>query len=201
VLIEDHGPAATIARLEGTLDLCFHALSEGISVAGALHAEKRWDPRADPHMFTHAARREALEVIKAQNPEARAEDNLGASMSGLHIEVGGTDVLRVWHGYNGQVRVPDSEAGRDFLRQVSSSAAFLPGFELPEVPRVCRTILLWEHRGGELSRFTLLRPLGAEEGTVLVDWQESLLERFAQRVDDVVYRRRETAGGREPQTS
>lgn len=201
MLIEDHGAAATIARLEGTLELCFRALSEGISVAGVLHARMHWDPRADPQMFTHAVRREALEVIKAQNPDARAEDNLGASMSGLHIEVGDTDILRVWHGYNGQVRVPSSEAGRDFLRQESSSSSFLPGFELPEVPRVCRTILLWEHQGGELSRFKLLRPLGVEGGTVLLDWQEPLLERFARRIDDIVYRRRQAAAGKELQTS
>ncbi len=200
MLLEDHGPAATVARLEDTLGLCFGAISRGIAVADALHAERRWDPRADPQMFTHAVRREALEVIKAHNPEARAEDNLGASMSGLYIEVGGTDIVRVWHGNNGQVRVPSSEAGRDYLRQVSCSAAFLPGFDLPDVPRVCRTILVWEYRGGEVSRFKLVRPVGHERGTVIVDWQESLLERFVQRVDDVGYRRRDTGAGRESQT-
>ena len=199
--IEDHGPVATVARLENTLNLCFRALSEGLLVAGALHAEQRWDPRADPQMFTHAVRREALEVIKAQDSDARAEDNLGAAMSGLHIEVGEIDVLRVWHGCDGQVRLPSSETGREFLLQESSSAQCLPGFESPAVPRICRLILLWEQRDGQLSRFDLLRPLGAEGSKVIVDWREPLLPRFAQRIEDVVYRRRETAASRESQTS
>jgi hypothetical protein len=172
----------------------------GISVAEALHAEKRWDPRADPQMFTHTVRREALEVIKAQNPDARAEDNLGASMSGLHIQVGDTDVLRVWNGCNGQVRVPNSEGGRDFLRQVPSNAQFLPGFELPKVP-ACHTILLWECQAGDLSLFKLVRPLGTERGAAVVDWQEFLLERFATRMEDVVYRRREVDTSQKSQTS
>ncbi len=199
--IEDHGPAATLARLEGTLDICFRALTEGLVVAEALHAEKRWDPRADPHMFSHAVRREALEVIKAQNPDAKAEDNLGPAMSGLHIAVGETDVLRVWHGFDGQVRLPSSDAGREFLRQPSSSAQFLPGFEPLVVPQICRTVLLWEHKDGQLSRFKLLRPVDAEAGRVVVDWEEPLLQRFAQRMDDVLYRRRDTAAAQESQTS
>lgn len=199
--IEDHGPEATVARLEDTLELCFYALSQGITLAEETHAQNGWNHRADPQMFSHLVRREALELIKAQNPDARDEDNLGAAMSGLHLKVGETDQLRVWHGSAGEVRVPTTETGRNFLKQRSSTAMYLPMFGAPAMPSECHTILLWEHKGGRLSRFTLIRPLDSESGHVIVDWHEPMLLRFTQRVDDILYRRRETAGERELQNS
>jgi hypothetical protein len=199
--IEDHGPEATLARLGGTLELCFSALSSGITLAEDTHAQNGWDRRADPQMFSHLVRREALELIKTQNPEARDEDNLGAAMSGLHLKVGDTDQLRVWHGSAGEVRVPTTETGRNFLKQRSSTAMYLPMFGAPEMSSECHTILLWEHKGGELSRFTLVRPLDSESGRVVVDWSEPLLLRFAQRVDDIPYRRRASEAERELHSS
>ncbi|WP_131721980.1 hypothetical protein [Mycolicibacterium obuense] len=198
--LQEHCAESTLARLGPTLELCHRALTIGLATAIALHAERRWDLRADPQMFTHTVRREALEVIKAQNPDARAEDNLGAAMSGLHLTVGDTDVLRVWSGSHGQVRVPTSEHGREFLQQVPSNALLLPGFEAPDV-KACRTILLWEHQGDALSQLTLVRPLGLDKGVVAIDWQDSVLQRFATRMDDIVYRRRATNPNQESQTS
>lgn len=199
--IEDHGPAATVARLGGTLELCFNALSRGIALAEAIHAQNGWDPRADPQMFSHIVRREALELIKTQNPDARDEDNLGAAMSGLHLKVGEVDQLRVWHGSEGEVRVPTTETGRNFLKQRSSTAMYLPMFAPAEVPTECHTILLWEQKDGLLSRFTLVRPLDSESGRVIVDWRQPLLLRFAERMEDVPYRRRQPSSAKDLQTS
>ncbi|MFZ8756948.1 hypothetical protein ACO03V_05945 [Microbacterium sp. HMH0099] len=199
--IEDHGPEATIGRLANTLELCFHALSEGIALAEEVHAQNGWDSRADPQMFSHLVRREALDIIKGQNPEARDEDNLGAAMSGLHLTIGETDQLRIWHGSGGEVRVPSTETGRSFLKQASSSALYVPIFGVPEMPSECHTILLWEHKNGTLSRFTLIRPLDAESGHVVADWREPLLLRFSHHVEDLAYRPRPAVGRKELQGS
>lgn len=188
--LEDHQFAPTLARLDATLAVAFVALTKGIELAEAFYAQVGWDLKADPHHFSHTVRREALEVFKAQGMFGAGDTS--SPMSALHLQVGETDALRIWRGYEGEARVPSSETGLTFLRQPASSAPFLPGFDEEKAPKRCHSVLLWEHENGQLSRFTLIRPLYADAGKVVADWRQPLLLRYSQTVDDVQYRRRDS---------
>lgn len=189
--LTDHQFGPTIARLDATLAVAFVALRKGLELTEAIYAQAGWNPKTDPHHFSHTVRREALEVFKAEGMFADDDEDASSPMSALHLKVGDTDALRIWRANEGEARVPSSESGLKFLKQPASGAPFLPGFEDEEVPKRCRTVLLWEHKRGQLSRFTLLRPLYADAGRVVSDWREPLLLRYAETVEDVQYRRRD----------
>src|SRR5215211_5017415 len=106
----DPSPGAAAARLRPLLLAVHEALTHGIAVSTAVHAERGWNPAADRHLHHQLVRREAVERLRpwGADPDELSDpllarqlvfaddtDNLGLPMSGLILRTP-TDVLRVW---------------------------------------------------------------------------------------------------------
>lgn len=183
-----HSPSAALERLGPLPALIFDALSEGVRVSAAWHATSGWSIDADPHIYRHAIRRQAMELLKTYGPDLGNHDNLGLSMSGLILRLDSGDVLRVWHSSDGELPLAESEPMRMFCTQNPTSQGVLflelPGIEDSDGSNL---VILWDDDGSVLTRFELLRPSGLDGKRVLVDWQRDLLPRHGTKEDDLDY--------------
>lgn len=158
-------------------------------MSAALHATSGWSVEADRHLYRHAIRRQAMELLKPYGPDLGDQDNLGLGMSGLILRLDSGDVLRVWHSSDGELPLAESEPMRMFCTQnpTSQGRLFLelPGIEDSDGSNL---VILWDDDGSVLTRFELLRPCGLDGKHVLVDWQRDLLSRHGVKEDDLDYR-------------
>jgi hypothetical protein len=189
----DHSPAAVTARLRPLLLAVHGALSAGVAVSAAIHAQHGWHPTADRHLDHQLVRREAMERLRpwGAGPDELSDplqarqlefldagaENLGLPMSGLILRTA-TDVLRVWRSDDGELPAAATDGLRAFYRQDPSRQLQLdlePG-EPRAVPG--HLALLWADSGGVLTRFDLVRPCGHVGRRAQVDWHVDLRERL-----------------------
>ena len=199
LLAVDHSPEAAVTRLRPLLVAVRDALTAGVAVSRAIHAEHDWSPNADRHLFHQLVRREAMERLKpwgADLDEPHAElplgrqldlfapptDNLGLPMSGLIVGTA-TEVVRIWHSDDGELPAADTVGLRSFYRQAPSrqTQLVLAGADVP--PARDHLALLWADsrtggRTGGLVRLDLVRPAGSIGRRVDVDWHVDLLGRL-----------------------
>ncbi|MGY1822466.1 hypothetical protein [Geodermatophilus sp. SYSU D00079] len=191
----EHSPKAVIDRLRALLLAVHGALSAGVRVSAAIHAERGWNPSADRHLDHQLVRREAMERLRpwgaAPDDEAgpwltrqleltdTGTDNLGLPMSGLLLRTP-TDVLRVWRSDDGELPAAATEGLRAFYRQAPSRQLQLDLDDRSGAPRPApgHLALLWADAGAVLTRFDLVRPGGHAGRRVQVDWHVDLLERL-----------------------
>jgi hypothetical protein len=189
----DSSPAAVTARLRPLLLAVHEALSAGVAVSAAIHAQHGWHPTADRHLDHQLVRREAMERLRpwGAGPDELSDplqarqlefldagaDNLGLPMSGLILRTP-TDVLRVWRSDDGELPAAATDGLRAFYRQDPSRQLRL-ALE-PDEPRAVpgHLALLWADSGGVLTRFDLVRPCGHVGRRVQVDWHVDLRERL-----------------------
>ncbi len=174
-------PQPTVLRLLPALREVFTGLRDGLEIAHSVHAQYGWDPRADPHLFHHLARREAVERLREHVPGVEEEANLGLPMSGLILRPTPGDVVRVWYSDDVQMKAPDSEAGRDFVTQPGTSEDLFSalGHPFPAATGVCKTFVRWSAQGTTITRFALVRPAGISRGSVVADWTVELVGELA----------------------
>ncbi|MGK5169999.1 hypothetical protein [Geodermatophilus sp. CPCC 205761] len=191
----EHSPAAVVDRLRPLLLAVHQALSAGVAVSAAVHAEHGWNPTADRHLDHQLVRREAMERLRpwGASPDELSDpllarqlelggtgtDNLGLPMSGLILRTP-TDVLRVWRSDDGELPAAATDGLRAFYRQRPSRQLQLDLGERPDAPRphAGHLALLWADAGTVLTRFDLVRPCGHLGRRAHVDWHVDLLERL-----------------------
>ncbi len=194
----EHSPAAVTARLWPLLVAVHRALTAGVAVSAAIHAERDWNPTADRHLDHQLVRREAMERLRPWGaaPDDLADElpgprtvrqlefpdastaNLGLPMSGLLLRTP-TDVLRVWRSDDGSLPDAATDGLRAFYRQAPSRQLQLTLDDGPTGTPTARghLALLWADTGAALTRFDLVRPGGHIGRRVQVDWHVDLLDR------------------------
>jgi hypothetical protein len=190
----DHSPGAVVVRLRPLLLAVHEALSRGVAVSAAVHAEHGWNPAADRHLDHQLVRREAMERLRPWGADAddlsdpllarqleladTSTDNLGLAMSGLILRTP-TDVVRVWRSDDGELPDAATDGLRAFYRQEPDRQLLLdlagPATARPAVGHLA---LLWADTSGALTRFDLVRPAGSTGRRVQVDWHVDLLRRL-----------------------
>lgn len=171
-------PNSTLARLLPTLDELYAGLSSGLRRAAEVHEAYSWNPAADPHLFHHLARREAISYLRQSAAGPAEEDNLGLPMSGLRLSPTPMDILRVWYSDEADLRAPDSASAKSFLTQPSSAVDLFDesGTLFRMRQTVCRTYLQWSAVHTSIRRFQLVRPRGVRNSHVIPDWRVDLLK-------------------------
>jgi hypothetical protein len=189
----DHSPAAVTARLRPLLLAVHEALSAGVAVSAAIHAQQGWNPTADRHLDHQLVRREAMERLRpwGAGPDELSDplqvrqlefldagtDNLGLPMSGLILRTP-TDVLRVWRSDDGELPAAATDGLRAFYRQDPSRQLQLALDPDEPRPTPGHLALLWADSGAVLTRFDLVRPCGYVGRRVQVDWHVDLRARL-----------------------
>ena len=189
----EHSPAVVVRRLRPLLLAVHEALSAGVAVSAAIHAQHGWHPTGDRHLDHQLVRREAMERLRpwGAGPDELSDplqvrqlefldagtDNLGLPMSGLILRTP-TDVLRVWRSDDGELPAAATDGLRTFYRQDPGRQLQLD-LELGELRAVPGHLaLLWADSGGVLTRFDLVRPCGHAGRRAQVDWHVDLRERL-----------------------
>ena len=189
----DHSPAAVTACLRPLLLAVHEALSAGVAVSAAIHAQQGWNPTADRHLDHQLVRREAMERLRpwGAGPDELSDplqvrqlefldagtDNLGLPMSGLILRTP-TDVLRVWRSDDGELPAAATDGLRAFYRQDPSRQLQLALDPDEPRPTPGHLALLWADSGTVLTRFDLVRPCGHLGRRVQVDWHVDLHQRL-----------------------
>ena len=188
----EHSPGAVVRRLRPLLLAVHEALSAGVRVSAAIHAQHGWHPTADRHLDHQLVRREAMELLRpwGAGPDELSDplqarqldldtgtDNLGLPMSGLILRTP-TDVLRVWRSDDGELPAAATDGLRAFYRQDPSRQLQLALD--PDAPRAApgHLALLWADADAVLTRFDLVRPSGHVGRRVQVDWHVDLRRRL-----------------------
>ena len=187
--------AAAVTRLRPLLVAVREALTEGLSVSRAVHADRGWNPTADRHLDHQLVRREAMERLRPWGADlddpllARqlelldaSTDNLGLPMSGLILRTP-SEVLRVWHSDDGELPAADTEGLRAFYRQAPTRQTQLTLDDDPSGGSPDHLALLWADATRAdgtpaLARLDLVRPAGHVGRRVQVDWHVDLLRRL-----------------------
>jgi hypothetical protein len=188
----EHSPGAVVRRLRPLLLAVHEALSAGVRVSAAIHAQHGWHPTADRHLDHQLVRREAMELLRpwGAGPDELSDplqarqldldtgtDNLGLPMSGLILRTP-ADVLRVWRSDDGELPAAATDGLRAFYRQDPSRQLQLALD--PDAPRAApgHLALLWADADAVLTRFDLVRPSGHVGRRVQVDWHVDLRRRL-----------------------
>lgn len=190
-LIHMQSPADFAEQLEAVIEDIFAALRHGLVLAQQVHTDNHWESEADMHLFLHLVRRETVERLRSSyDATAEPGDNLGLPMSGIVLAMPSNHVLRVWHSSDGEIPPATSIHRRTFCHQMPSGLGGLvplPQFAVAH-DQPSNLAILWDHRGDEIVRLDLVRPMGLDNKKALIDWRHPLLPSF-QRVSDLDYGR------------
>ena len=80
----EHSPGAVVRRLRPLLLAVHEALSAGVRVSAAVHAQHGWNPTADRHLDHQLVRREAMERLK---PWGADPDELSDPLLAQQLEI------------------------------------------------------------------------------------------------------------------
>jgi hypothetical protein len=161
----------TLRRLQPIVPVVFDALQAGLAVSVEDHVRKKIRRKADPHYFSHVARRITCEELRSvgllvTDPE---HERSALPMSSIQIDHAGA---RLWvlRASNGEIPLPLSPRKQAFYRQEPT----LEGWD--------NLLLLWDDDDGVLKDpMHLVRPLGCDgvRRNLRLDWEGPLSRHMA----------------------
>jgi hypothetical protein len=160
----------SLKRLQPIILILFDGLQAGLTASVDDHSRKRIRRRADPHYFSHTARRITCERLLKRGLLVTDPDQERSALPMSSIQIQHNGVLLWVHRSPEQIPLPTSPRKQSFYRQELT----LPGWD--------NLLLLWDDAEGLLvDPMRLVRPLGGDSKrrNLRLDWEGSLSRSMA----------------------